>query len=393
MSYPLTYTINRSNMKNTLFILLAILFVASCKPKDDATILKEKKEAVSDLKDQIKELQIEMDALNEEILEIEPKKEKPATLITTKTIETEDFKRYTKVQASVLSDDEVFVSSETGGRLLSVRAKEGDYVKKGQLLATVDLKSLTDQKAELETSMSLAKDVYDRQKRLWDQKIGTEIQFLQAKNNYERLQKTLTTLETQIGKANIYSPISGVVDMEFLKAGEMAGPGAPILQLFNPNKLKIAADIPETYLGKIKRGDRVEIDFPAINKQLSKSISLLGRTIDPSNRTFKVEVSSSSEGGTLKPNLLAELKFNDYTQKDAIVVPLEIVQEEVSGKKYIYVAGKKDGKDVVLKSYVSIGEGYEGNIIIEEGLKAGDQIIINGARSVAAGDHIKIMTK
>jgi RND family efflux transporter MFP subunit len=297
------------------------------------------------------------------------------------------------VQASVLSDVEVFVSSETGGRLLSVRVKEGQYVKKGQLIAKVDLKSLSDQKAELETSMALAKDVYDRQKRLWDKNIGSEIQYLQAENNYQRLQKSLNTLETQIAKANIYSPISGVVDKEFLKAGEIASPGAPIVQLFNPNKLKISADVPETYLGKIKRGDNVDINFPAIGKQIKKTISLMGRTIDPNNRTFKVEMVTSSEGGALKPNLLAELMFNDYTKKDAIVVPLEIVQEEVSGRKYVFVAVTKDGKDVAQKSYVKIGEGYEGDIIIEEGLNAGDQIIIDGARSVANGDLIKNMTK
>jgi len=391
-------------MKNLLFILGSIFLIASCKPKDAeaekvARIIEIKKDISSDkssiaaLQNEIKELQGGIDDLSDELLTLEPKKEKAATLITTQTIEAKDFKRYTQVQASVLSDDEVFVSSETGGRLLSVTVKEGDYVKRGQLIATVDLKSLTDQKAELETSMSLTKDVFDRQKRLWDQNIGSEIQYLQAKNNYERLQKSLNTLQTQIGKANVYSPISGVVDMEFLKAGEMAGPGAPIVQLFNPNKLKVTADVPESYLGKIKRGDKVEINFPAIDKQLSKSISLLGRTIDPSNRTFKVEVTTTSEGGLLKPNLLAELKFNDYTKKDAIVVPLEIVQEEVSGKKYVFVVSKKNGKDVALKSYVRIGEGYEGDIIIEEGLKAGDQIIIDGARSVANGDLIKNMTK
>ncbi len=384
-------------MKNLLFILSAILVITSCSPKDPEAekiaLLVEKKKTLSTKKSKIKELQNEIDKLNDEILELEPKKDKPATLITTETIQTEDFERYTQVQASVLSDNQVFVSSETGGRLLSVRVKEGEYVKKGQLIATVDHKSLSDQKVELETAMSLAKDVYDRQKRLWDKNIGSEIQYLQAKNNYERLQKSINTLQTQIGKANIYSPISGVVDMEFLKTGEIAGPGAPIVQLFNPNKLKIAADIPETYLGKINRGDKVEINFPAINKRISRSISLLGRTIDPSNRTFKVEVVSTSEGGVLKPNLLAEFKFNDYTKKDAIIVPLEIVQEEVSGMKYIFVVGKKDGKDIALKSYVSTGEGYQGDIIIEEGLSAGDKIIIDGARTVTNGDFIKNITK
>jgi len=261
------------------------------------------------------------------------------------------------------------------------------------LVARVDLQALQDQKAELQTSMSLAKDIYDRQKRLWDQNIGSEIQFLQAKNNYERLQKSLATLDTQLRKANIYAPISGVVDMEFLKAGELAAPGAPIVQMFNPNQLKIAADIPETYLGKIKRGDKVTINIPALNEEINKNITLLGRTIDPSNRTFKVEVSTNSMNGKLKPNLLAELKFNDYSKKNAIKVPLEIVQQEVSGKKFVYTVIEKEGKEIATKSYVETGESYDGNIIIEEGLEAGEQVIIDGARSISNGDPIKIMNK
>ncbi|MDF1696776.1 MAG: efflux RND transporter periplasmic adaptor subunit [Saprospiraceae bacterium] len=384
-------------MKNLVFILFSILLVSSCQPLDPEAekqaLLAEKKSELTAKKTELQTLQEEINTLTEEILVLEPKREKAPILITTETLDKQEFKRFTQVQASVLSDDEVFVSSETGGRILSVKVKEGQYVKRGQLLVTVDLKALVDQKAELETSMSLAKDVYDRQKRLWDQQIGTEIQFLQAKNNYERLEKSLSTLNTQIGKANIYSPISGVVDREFLKAGEVAAPGAPIVQLFNPNKLKIAADVPESYLGKIKRGDQVEINFPAINKQITKAIALLGRTIDPSNRTFKVEVTTSSEGGALKPNLLAELMFNDFTKQDAIVVPLEIVQEEVSGRKYVFTVGEKEGKSIAQKSYVTTGEGYLGDIIIETGLNAGDQIIIDGARSVANGDVIKNMTK
>jgi len=213
-------------MKNLIFILSAVLLIASCQPQDPEAekmaMLSEKKSTLSEKKAQLKTLQSEIEALSKEISNLEPQKEKAPLLVTTEDIETEKFVRYTEVQASVMNDDEVFVSSETGGRLLNVLVKEGQYVKKGQLIATVDLKALTDQKAELETSMSLAKDVYERQKKLWDQNIGSEVQFLQAKNNYERLQKSLNTLETQIAKANVYSPISGVVDKEFLKAGEMA---------------------------------------------------------------------------------------------------------------------------------------------------------------------------
>ena len=380
--------------KVTLWSFIA-LFIIGCGPQQESepTDVAGMKAFVKKKKDELKVIQSEIDKWNAKIEKLEPKKEKAPTLISTQILESTEFKRYTEVQGSVQSDNQVFVSSETGGRLLSVLVREGEYVKSGQLAATVDLQSLKDQKAELETSMSLAKDVFERQKRLWDQKIGSEIQFLQAKNNVDRLQKTMETLNTQIGKSNIYAPISGIIDMEFLKAGELAAPGAPIVQMFNPNKLKITADIPENYLGKIKRGDLVEVYLPALDKTLKKRITLLGRTIDPSNRTFKVEIATNSMSGAIKPNLLTELKFNDFSQKDAIIVPLEIVQQEVNGDQYIYTAGTKKGKSVAVKSYVTTGESYEGNIIIEEGLKNGDKIIIDGARSVIDGDPIKEITQ
>ena len=381
-------------MKNTILIILLAIVAISCGEKSDGgNDVASLKQQLADKKSEIEALENDVLEINAKIEKLEPRKEKAIVLITTDTISKVDFKRYTDVQASVMSDDEVLVSSETGGRLLSVHVKEGEYVKRGQAIARVDLQSLTDQKAEIETSMSLAKDVYDRQKRLWDQNIGSEIQYLQAKNGYERLQKTLATLNTQIGKSTIYSPISGVVDREFLKAGELAAPGAPIVQLFNPNKLKITADIPETYLGKIDRKDEVRISFPAIDEEVTKRISLLGRTIDPSNRTFKVEVTTNSMNGKLKPNLLAELSFNDYAKEDAIVVPLEIVQQEVSGKKYVYVSRKSDGKFLAKKTFVTTGESYDGDVIIETGLTDGDQIIIEGARSVADGDPVKIINQ
>jgi len=379
-------------MKNITYIIFASLLLFSCGPKETNDLAGKKKQ-LTEKKTELKALQGEIDKLREEILELDPPKEKAPVLVTIESVTPKDFVRYTDVQASVMSDNVVFASSEMGGRIVSMTAKEGQYVKRGQLIASVDLQTLKDQKSELETGMSLAKDVYDRQKRLWDQNIGTEIQYLQAKNSYERLQKSLDLLNTQLKKANVYAPISGVVDKEFLQAGEMSAPGAPIVQIFNPNKLKISADVPESYLGKIKRGDKVKVSFPALGVEETKVVSLVGRSIDPSNRTFKVEINTNNMGGKLKPNLLAEIAFNDFSQKDAVAVDLPLVQEEVSGKKYIYTIGQKDGKQVAQKSYVSIGESSEGKVIITEGLRADDKIILDGARSVSPGAPVKELSK
>lgn len=381
-------------MRILLLTILAAVTMVACQKSDEVptdvpgikALIKEKKAEIANLEQEVEDLRVEINRL-------EPQREKDPVLVQVEKVQPTDFERYTKVQASVMSDDVVFASSETGGRLTSMTAREGEYVRKGQLVATVDMQSIKDQKAELETSMALAKDVYDRQKRLWDKELGTEIQYLQAKNNYERLEKSLAVLNTQLSKANVYAPLSGVVDAEFLQAGEMAAPGAPIVQIFNPNQLKIVADVPESYLGKVKRGQTVKVSYPALRMDMDKRVSLVGRSIDPSNRTFKVEVSTTSMKGKIKPNLLAELAFVDYTQDDAITVDLPLVQEEVSGKKYVYVTAESKGKTIAKKAYVDIGEGDGGKVIVTDGLQPGDQIIADGARAVTEGGTVKIISK
>ncbi len=382
-------------MRNILLVILAATVWTSCQPKGDEvpTDVPGMKALIKEKKAEITTIETEIEDLREQIAELEPRREKPPVLVQVTEVEAEDFKRFTDVQAAVMSSDVVFASSEMGGRLTSMTVREGQYVKRGQMIAAVDVQTLNDQKAELQTSMQLAKDVYDRQQRLWDQQLGTEIQYLQAKNNYERLEKSMAVLNTQLSKANVYAPISGVVDQEFLQAGEMSAPGTPIVQIFDPNRLKIVADVPESYLGKIKRGQKVTVSFPALGIEQEKTVSLVGRSIDPSNRTFKVEVNTGSMGGKLKPNLLADLAFVDYQASDAILADLPLVQEEVSGKKYVYVTQEKAGKTVAEKAYIEIGEGNSGRVIIESGLKVGDKLITDGARAVSPGATVKIISK
>lgn len=379
-------------MKNIIYIFLAAMIIVSCEAPV-ANDLASKKKELAEKKSAMATLQTEIEELRAEILELDPPKEKAPVLIKSVIVQPENFDRYTDLQASLLSDNMVFASSETGGRIVAMTASEGQYVSKGALIASIDLQTLKDQKAELETGMSLAKDVYDRQQRLWEQSIGSEIQYLQAKNSYERLQKSLDVLNTQLKKANVYAPISGVVDKEFLQAGEMAAPGTPIVQLFNPNKLKVTADVPESYLGKISKGQKVTVRYPALGIEVDKKVSLVGRTIDPSNRTFKIEVDTDNMSGKLKPNLLAEISFNDFSQKDAISVDLPLVQEEVSGKKYVYTVVDQEGKQIANRTYIEIGESSSGKVIVTSGLKAGDKLITDGARSVSNGASVQELTK
>ncbi len=383
-------------MKYLIPILTTLIFAVACQPAAEypndlvgkQTLLKEKQKELREMEKLIAKLETEIDSLDPN-----SKKEKPKTLVTTEVVQVKDFERYVDIQSNVQSDDVVMASSETGGRLINVRVDEGSYVKRGQLIATVDLESINKQIDELNTALSLANDVYERQKRLWDQNIGSEIQYLQAKNNKERLEKSMETAKFQLTKGNVYAPISGVVDMVFLKTGEMSAPGTPIVQILNTSKVKVAADVPEKYLKSVRRGQLVKVNFPALDRETEARVSLVGSTINPANRTFKVEVDLPNKDGLLKPNLLASMAIEDFSTKNAVVVPLDIVQQEVGGSFYVFVQEQNtEGAKIAKKVYVKTGESYNGEIIVTEGLKGGEALIIKGSRGLANNELIQVQT-
>jgi len=196
-------------------------------------------------------------------------------------------------------------------------------------------------------------------------------------------------MRKQLSKKNIYAPISGVVNKEFASAGEVAGPGTPILEILDSRKIKVKADVPEQYLATIKNGQQVKLSFPALNEELFSKISLIGASINPTNRTFEIEMNLNNVKGMYKPNLLTEIEFVDYTKDEAVVIPLELLQEEVSGRKYVYISKKdNDGRDIAAKAYITLGASYEGSVVIEDGLTAGDLIVTVGGRSLVAGNYL-----
>jgi RND family efflux transporter MFP subunit len=378
-------------MKKTVYISIIALSIIGCQSGAEyGDDIVGKRTALADKKAMLKTLESEIKTLESEILVLDPPKQKNPILVNGETLENQTFERYISIQGIVESDDLVNVSAEMGGRIKTLRAEEGDYVRKGQTIATLDMETLEKQIEEVKTSLSLATTVYERQKRLWEQNIGSEIQYLQAKNNKDRLDKSLETLDSQVAKRNIYAPISGYVDRKFLSAGEMAAPGVPIVNILDASKVKITADIPESYLGKIKSNDVVDIHFPALNKSIQKKISQISRTIDPANRTFQIEIHTSNKDNTLKPNLLAEVRFMDYKKENSIVAPVDYILEEVNGNKFVYIALTKDNKMIARKTYVQLGESYNGLVIIVEGLAAGDILVTDGSRNVAENDPIII---
>ncbi|NJL74056.1 MAG: efflux RND transporter periplasmic adaptor subunit [Saprospiraceae bacterium] len=328
-------------MNRIFFIIILFSFLYACGtssteetyPQDlegKRTLLKEKQGELKAISEVVKQLESEIEALDSTVAD-------KSFAVTTQPLTKTTFTHYTEVQGSIEADDLVTIASETGGRILELRIKEGQNVNKGQLVAKVDLESVEKQIAELETQLELANELYTRQQRLWEQKIGSEVQYLQAKNNKERLDKSLETIKLQLSKSSVYAPISGVVEMLNTKTGEIAAPGAPIAMILNTSKVKIVADVPETLIRAIRKGEKVQATIPALDWENTVTVTEIARTIDKNNRTLQVEAEITNSGGLVKPNLLATMQIKDYEQKDAIVIPIELVQQEIGGADFVFV--------------------------------------------------------
>ncbi len=381
----------------TRLFLLSILLAACnpAQPTEEAipSDLDGKKSLLKQKRTELQELTSIIDQLETEIAELDPAiSANQKRLVTTTQIIKRDFKHYAEIQGSVEADDLIDVTSETPGIILKLPWKEGDYIRKGQLVAKLDLEQIHKQIAEIEKSQELANIVYERQERLWKQNIGSEMQYLEAKNNKERLEKTKETLEFQLTKGDILSPASGVVEFVVRKSGELASPGAPIIQILNTNRLKVVADVPESLLRSVKRGDMVTIQYPALTEEQNARVSQIGRTIDASNRTFEVEINVGNYKNLLKPNLLALVLVNDYTEKDAVIIPLDAIQQEVGGKKFVFISEQGDEGSLAKKVYVETGESYRGEMVITSGLNGGESLIIDGSRGLAHNEPVQVQT-
>lgn len=384
-------------MKTVKFSLLAMLFAViaiSCgggesaeKSKDPAKV----RAAIKAKQEAIKKLTAEKEALEKWLVQIDSTAKKMKVVeITAQQLTIKDFSHYIEVQGNITtSDDPGTASSETGGRIVKLYAKKDAYVKQGDLIAKVDLESIRKSIQEIEISLNLAKDIFDRQEKLWKQNIGSEVQYLQSKNQVDQLQKTKERLEHELEKANVYAPVNGHIEQVMAKEGEMCGPGTPIVQIVNSSTLKIVAQVPENFLGKVKVGDAVEIDFPALETKQNSRVKKIGRMINSVNRTFEVEASVDSKGGQIKPNLLATMLIQDYGKAKAISLPDDLIMQDVDGNSYVMLV--KDNK--AAKRTVTLGKSYKNETVIDTGLDGNETLIIKGARQVVDGDEVKVLSE
>ncbi len=382
-------------MKYILLPLLFLTFLASCGPAtDDNAVpadLAGKKEYLRTKKAELRTLTQEVEALEKQIFAEDPSLAPKGTLVAYEAVKTSSFENYAEVQATVRAAETAMAAPEIAGRVLSMKFEAGDPIRKGQLVAVLDVEGITTQRAELEKAAELAKTVFERQQRLWDQNIGSEIQYLQAKNSYERLQKQLATIDVQTNKRNVYAPISGTVDQVMTRQGENGMPGAPILSILSTNDLDVIADAPEDLLTKVKVRQPVKVRVPAINLEFEAPIKRIGKTVDPANRTFEVEIDVPARYlPQLKANLLAEVEVLDFKADDLIVVSQDQIQQEIDGRRFVFLAVEEAGNTYARKAYVETGESYNNQAIITAGLQVGDRIITAGSRGLTDGQKISL---
>ena len=386
-------------MKTIYTLLFAALLITSCGDKKEQTLedviatkdLKQIREKKSELDTKVQEISEEIKKLNEAIEELDTLKRVP--LVTSLVLEKQVFEHYLELQGNVKTKQNVLIYPEMAGTLEKVYVKEGQNVYKGQALAKIDDGGMAQQVAQLEATTALAKTTFERQKRLWEQKIGSEIQFLQAKTNYEASQNQLAQLKKVLDKSTIRAPFAGVIDNVIKDQGTVVapGPGSEVFRIVNLANMYIEADIPETYITNITDGKDVEINFPILNKTLTTKVRQTGNFIDPANRTFKIEVGVPNNDKSIKPNLTAKLKINDYTSNEAILIPQSIISENAEGDQYVYVIKNISGDTgTATQTVVKTGKTQGDVIEILEGVTAGDVLIDAGARSVKNGQEVKI---
>ena len=362
-------------MKRFTYLIAIVFIAAACgKPKDKKAELAELKKERASLDTKIATLEKEVGG---------DKKAQQVTEVSVVEIQPVTFKSFVEVQGKVDAQENVQVSSEVPGVITAIYVRAGQQVGKGQVLAQLDDKVIRQNISQLQTQLELQTSLFNRQKKLWEQKIGTEVQYITAKTQKEGVEKQIAVLRSQLAMYRIKSPISGSVDQMDLKLGQAVSPGTPGITVVNANNLKVKADVAESYAGKVNTGDEVMVILPDAQDSLTTKVSFASKVIDPASRSFEVEVKLPAKS-RYRPNMLAVLKIVDYQSVGAITVPVNAVQKSESGE-YVYVAESGKAKRVS----IATDKVSEGKALVANGLKAGDKVITLGFQNLNEGDPVK----
>lgn len=386
-------------MKNIIYIITISLLLFSCADEGEVNVdevietndLEKIKESRKLVHDKYGKLAADLEKLDQAIDSLDPNKKLP--LVKTFTLKDTTFTHYIELQGNVDTKQNIVIYPEFSGVLEQLNAKAGQKVSKGQVLARIDDGGIGAQIAQAEAQLALATTTYERQKRLWDQKIGSEIQFLQTKTSMETQQKAVAQLRAQMAKTIVRAPISGTIDEVSVERGEVVAPGQRMMRVVSLSDMYITAIVPENYINRVEIGAPVEVYLNSLGKTYTGKVRQVGNFIDPNNRTFGIEVSVPNPDKLLRPNQVAVLKIEDYKTDNALLVPENIIQLRGDQRMVVYVLEKKKGKEDPIPMEREIETGYTSGTYIEvkSGLKEGDIIITDGAKAIDNDTEVEVI--
>lgn len=374
--------------KLSALIFIGILMVSCGNHNNDPAAIKKQirsyREQIVSLNDKIEKLEVQLAAVGDS------SNLANAIKVRVENAAVKPFSEYFEATGEVEARDEAYISPEVAGQIISIFVVEGQKVKKGQLLARLDTRVIEKNIADVKTQLEYAETLYNKQKQLWDKNIGSERQYLDSKNKYQSLKDKLATLQAQYNMSLIRSPINGYMEEIIQKKGELATPGLRMMHIVDLDKLKVTAMISEAHLPAVHLGEMVDITFPTFPAiKFHKPITLIGNVVNKQNRTFKIQVDLENTDGKLKPNLLANIRINNYNSDTHIVIPSRVIREDMKGS-YIYFAGKEGNRWLAKKKYVKVGRSYRDDSEILSGITVGDKVITVGYSNVSDGTILKI---
>ncbi len=374
-------------MKKNILIILAIAFMGfACQQKAKDTT--DKTAELASSKAELKTLQEKIRLLESQLAEEDHREQ--GILVRTQPLKPTTFEHFFEASGYVEAVEAAYISPEINGQVKQIYVKEGQRVKKGQELIRLNTSIVENSIKEVETALELAQTIFKKQKALWDKEIGSEIEYLQAKNNVESLESKLATLRSQLDMALITSPFDGIIDEIFVKTGELAIPGVQLMQLVNLSEVFINADLSETFLGAIKTNDMVDVSFPAYpDLKMVLPIFRLGEVINPQNRTFTMQLRTDNPNEKLKPNMLAIIKVRDFITENALVVPSILIRKDLKGE-FIYIVERTKNGQFAAKHYITSGRSYNDLTMITKGLNPDDELVTEGYQIVTDGVRVKV---
>ena len=387
------------NMKKFYSIIALSLLLVACGSSENGTVSQTIEsgnlEAIRNMKatltSELNVIESDLAALEAAIASLDRSENLP--LVTTFEVQPQVFNHYLDLQGNVKTRENVLLYPEMAGTLLSVKVAKGDRVSKGQLLAVIDNGGMSNQLSQLKTQAALAQTTFERQANLWKQKIGSEIQYLQAKAQAEAQANAVLQLEKVLAKAQITAPFSGVIDQVLKDPGTVVSPGngSEVFRLINLSNMYIDVDVPEGYLGAVTKGKKAGVYFPVLQDSVNAVVRETGNYINPNNRSFSAEIAINNPNGSIKPNLNARVHINDYTNENALLIPQSVISENAAGEQYAYVAELHGETAVAKRHIITTGKTQGDYVEVISGINAGDLIIKEGARSVKDAQAVKIL--